>query len=230
MLRRQIDANRFITLAPDQADYYQEQPDGTYLLQIVEPDGSLAPPPKAEEVAGLKSALAKAKGERDDTRNQLREVRAALAADNAPAAYRAVLEKRLEELIAREATNKAEYEKARAALAAEWEPKIAEADAKIAKSRAEHDGHLLDHTLEKTIHAQRGAVALLAPKLARYVKVIRDENGEHPRVAAFDTDGTLRTNPQTGELISVDQVLAELRAFDPALAVCFESSNGNGAH
>ena len=64
------------------------------------------------------------------------------------------------------------------------------------------------------IHAQRGAVALLAPKLAKYVKVIRDEDGKNPRVAAFDTDGTLRTNPATGELVTVDQVLAN---FAPSI-------------
>lgn len=141
-LKRIVTADRFITLRPHQAESYVEQADGTYLLEIEEPDGTLAPPPpKAEEVAGLKSALAKAKAERDDTRNQLREVNAALAADDSPAAYRAVLEKRQADLIAREATNQVEYEKARAALAAEYEPKLAERDTKIAESHAEYDDH-----------------------------------------------------------------------------------------
>ena len=48
--------------------------------------------------------------------------------------------------------------------------KFAEIDTKIAKAHAAYDDHLLDHTIEKTIHAQRGAVALLAPKLAKFRK------------------------------------------------------------
>ena len=50
-LKRIVTADRFITLRPHQAESYVEQADGTYLLEIEEPDGTLAPPPpKAKEL------------------------------------------------------------------------------------------------------------------------------------------------------------------------------------
>ena len=233
-LKRIITAQRFISLRPHHAEQYIEQPDGTYKLDLVEADGTPSPPPpKPEEVAGLKSALQKIKAERDDLRGLKRQLRDAKAADDPDTAHIAVLEKRIEEVEARIAATDADFKQRQADQDAHYTMKFAEIDTKIAKAHAAYDDHLLDHTIEKTIHAQRGAVALLAPKLAKFLKVIRDQDGENPRVAAFDEDGTLRTNPATGELVTVDQVLAELRAFDASLAVCFDGNgngNGNGGH
>jgi hypothetical protein len=229
-LKRIITASRFISLRPHDAEEYVEQPDGTYKLDLVEADGTPAPlPPPPEEVDALKSAHEKTKREVRELKEQIAAARAAAkAGDNA--AIIAERQKRIGEIEERIAATDADFKQKQADQDAHYTIKFAEANTKIAKAHAEYDGHLLDHTLEKVIHAQRGAVALLAPKLARYVKVIRDESGENPRVAAFDENGTLRTNPATGELVTVDQVLQELRAFDPALSVCFESSNGNGPH
>jgi hypothetical protein len=232
MLRRRITADRFVTLPAYQADYYEEQADGTYLLQIIEPDGSLAPPPSAtEDVSGLKSAFEKAKAERDDTRNQLRDVRAALASDDSTGAYRALLEKRLADLTAREATNQAEHEAARAALAAVWEPKIAECDAKLQSELSKADDLILSRELSHTIRAARGIEQFLEPRLRKFCRIQRDEDGNRT-VVVHDDLGNIRTDPTTGQPVSLETALAELKAFDPVLArLAFEPpiSNGNGA-
>ena len=82
-LKRIITAQRFISLRWHHAEQYIEQPDGTYKLDLVEADGTPSPPPpKPEEVAGLKSALQKIEAERDDLRGLKRQLRDAKAADD----------------------------------------------------------------------------------------------------------------------------------------------------
>jgi hypothetical protein len=229
MLRRKIDANRFITLSPSLADDYELQPDGSYLLQIIEQDGTLAPPPPApEDVAGLKSALARQKQEGDDARAQLRDIRAALASDDSTSAYKALLEKRLEDLKAREVTGQAAHEQAMRDQSAHYEPLIAEAHAKLEAVWAEGDELVLSRELTTTIRNARGIVAFLEPKMRKFCKAIHDENGENRRVVVFDDDDNLRTNPETGLPVTPEQALEELRAFDPLLAKMAFEPGGNG--
>jgi hypothetical protein len=230
-LKRQISANRFITLESWLAENYVEQPDGTYKLDLVEADGTPSPPPpKPEEVAALKSAHEKTKREVRELKEQIAAERASAKAGD-DAAIIAERQKRIAEIEDRIAETERAGKAALAALAAEYEPKIAERHAKHQAVLAEGDELVLDHTLEKTIHAAGGIATFLLPKLKKFCRVVRDEDdaiGKSRRVAIFDDLGTLRVNAD-GQPVTPAQALEELRVFDPMLAkTCFEPSGGNG--
>lgn len=232
-LQRRISNDRFIVLPASLAEHYVEDGDGGYLLEIVEPDGSLAPPPpKAEEVAGLKSALQKIKAERDDLRGLYRQLRDAKAADDPDTAHIAVLEQRIAEIEARIAANDADFKQKQADQDAHYTVKLAVANERHQKVLAEGDEVVLDHTLERTIRDARGISTFLLPKLKKFCRVVRAEDdaiGDSRVVGVFDDLGNLRVNAD-GKPVTPAQALEELRAFDPILAkTCFEpGGNGNG--
>ena len=210
--------------------HYRRGEDGeTWILEVEDDDGGLVVPPPIsteppEDVGPLKRAFEAAKAERDDTRKQLRDVRAALASDDATTAFRATLEARQEELTAREATNQAEYERARDALKAEWEPKIAERVGKLQAVLAQGDEAVLENTLINTIRDARGIVTFLEPKMRKFCKVVCDEDGNRT-VVVHDDDGNIRVG------VTPQQALEELKIFDPLLRrMAFDDGgNGNGA-
>ena len=230
-MKRRISAREFFKLSDSVRADYAEMADGSgYELQLVGPDGQ---PEPVEDTPGLKSAFEKAKEERDRHRELLRQVREANAAEKPDPALIKVLEQQLADSEARSAAYDAEKKAELDDMHAHYKVQFAVLDERRNKALTEGDEAVLGHELVKAIVAARGIVTFLEPKLRKFCRVIRDEAdeiGTTRRVAVFDDDGNMRINPTTGQPITVETALLELKTFDPTLArFAFEQpDNGNG--
>jgi len=228
-LRRRISVDDFTELPAGLAEHYMPTPDGSYALMVFADDGSVRPIEPPEDIAPLKSAFEKTKGEPARLRSQI----AAVLADNAsvvPHAQAEVLERRLAELDAGVAAGQRQFDKAMADLAAEYEPRCAEADKRLEAIESRTDALVLDFELAKTIRAAGGVVEFLGPKLEKFCKVERDAETGERRVVVVDQNGVRRDDPVTRQPVTAAVALEELRLFDARLSPAFTNGNGNGAH
>jgi hypothetical protein len=224
-LRRRISSDEFTELPAHQAEDYAEQDGGDYALMVIGDDGNPTPIEPTEDVSGLKSAHEKNKGELPRLKERVRDERAALASGDA-AAVRKLRQKQLEESEQRLAQIAIDRQAALNAKDAEYTPKFAELGVKLEASLAEGDKLVLDYELANVIRAAGGVVELLAPKLERFCRVVRDPETGARRVGVFTDDGIERIDPATGLPVTPATALAELRLFDPRLAPAF---NNNGS-
>lgn len=211
------DAEHAALDASRQADYVR---DGHGWRLDVEP----------EDTTGLKNAFAATKAENARLREELAAAiadREAGSGDNTASIE--LLEKRLAEIEARVAAQQADFEATTAAREAEQIKALAERTAEIEKHECKSDTAVLDYEVDREIRAAHGYPELLADRVKRLVKVVRDENARHGRVVvAVDDAGEIMLDP-TGAPLTLARTIQELKLFDPALAVAFEpSGNGNG--
>jgi hypothetical protein len=222
-VKKRITADEFIKLAADRADDYEEQPDGTYLLQIIGADGQLEQP---EDVSGLKSAYEKSKEELARLKEQQREERAARASGD-DGSLLELRQKQLADSEARIAQIAINGQAALDAMDAKCAPLVAEADAKLKASRAGYDKIFLDHGLYSVIRDAGGAPELLQGKLEKCCRVEHDAETDEARIVVVDDNGVRRDDPVTGQPISAAHALEEFRLFDPRLQAAFKNGNGN---
>jgi hypothetical protein len=221
-LKGRIDANEYAKLRDDLVSEYVSDGGESYVLQIEGRDGQLEPPP--ENVGPLKSAFEKLKVERDRTKEEL----AARRSDRPDDATRELLETRLAETERRLAQIPIDGQAKTDAMNAEYEPKIAEADAKLKAARSDYDKIFLDHGLHSVIRGAGGAPELLQGKLEKFCRVEHDSETDEARIVVVDEDGIRRDDPVTGQPISAAHALEELRLFDPQLEAAFTNGNGHG--
>jgi hypothetical protein len=208
--------------ADRQADYEREGDNG-YVLAVIDEAGERVKPP--EDAGPLKRAYEATKRERDQTREELAAIRADKDSGGSKARIE-LLTRRDEELTARLEQAEAEHKKAMADLDAHYQPLFAEQGVKLEASLAEADKLVLDYELANVIRDAGGVVELLAPKLERFCRVVRDPETGERRVAVFTDDNIERIDPATGLPVTPATALAELKIFDPRLAPAF---NNNGS-
>lgn len=102
----------------------------------------------------------------------------------------------------------------------------AEADTKVTKMQKSLDRHLIGDQARAALAKHKGSPELLMPIVASKVKVVPE--GEEYVVRVVDTDGTVRYDAKTGNLMTIEGLVSELKA-SPEYARAFESESKGGS-
>lgn len=227
-MRWRISEEDFAALNADRQADYEREDDGGYVTVVIEPDGSRAIAP--ESTAGLLSAFEKGKAEVA----RLKQSRDAVRSDSTNSETRTQLEllqARYDEIEAgEEETSKAidawggaEMEK----LRQEFEPKLAEAAAKLAEVRGRLGDILITDQIHRASKAAGGIPQLLEPHLRKRMRVDFDDAGD-PQIVVTNSDGEPWLD-ERGEPVTVTRLVEELRLFGgPAFARAFDDPDRNG--
>lgn len=202
-------------------DEYEATDDGQYRLKIL---SKYVPADEVEDVTGLKSALHK---ERENARNASRTIRE-LQEKFGDIDPEEVIRLREEA----EAHQQAELEKK-----GQWETLAAQQNEKQQKElakRDEREQRLLKVLREKIVDAEvnsalnelKGNSNLLRPHVAKYVKMVEDDNGNFSNQVVDDA-GNPRVNGD-GKFFTVKELVSEMRDQE-TFAPAFEADVKSGA-
>lgn len=99
-------------------------------------------------------------------------------------------------------------------------------DAAAAALRAQLDNELVTNAITGSIGKAKGSIDLLLPHLRNAVKLIDEDGVLAARVV--DAKGTPRIDTKTGDFLSIDQLLEEMKNTD-TFAPCFEGTRASGS-
>lgn len=200
--------------------YYKQGQDGKFVL-----DAELPTSAGSEDVANLKTALAKEREDRRKAREDLEKFRDQngnlLDAERAKAA---LLE-----------TQKAEEEKAKAAgkweelkqqMAEKHKSELKKLEDTTAKTHRMLEKLVVDEAATRAISAAGGKVKVLAPLIRQHLKMV-EEDGE-PRAVVVDAKGDPRIGDAKGNPMTIEQLVEEFKN-DPDYGANFQSSGATGS-
>ncbi len=193
---------------------YSEK-DGKFVLSV---DGL----PEIEDVSGVKSALEKERAERKKYEKKVKQWEALGKSDEE---IRELLDaqKSVEEDRAKKA---GEWDKLKAQMNADHDKKLGEKDSEITKRTSALEKYLIESAATSAIAAAKGVPALLLPHVMKHMKVV-EEDGDFKAVVT-NAKGEPRVDGK-GEPLTVDALIAEMKADVNVFGRAFESSGSTGS-
>lgn len=177
--------------------------------------------PEPENVDGLKTALAKERKAAADAAKMAKKYEG-LGLTAEEIAELVEEKKKTDEDKAKKA---GEWDKLRAQMNAEHEKKLSEKDSEITKRTSALEKYLIESAATSAIAAAKGVPALLLPHVMKHMKVV-EEDGDFKAVVT-NAKGEPRVDGK-GEPLTIDALIAEMKADVDVFGRAFESSGQSG--
>lgn len=173
-----------------------------------------------EDTSGLKSALEKERQERKSSKEALARFK-----DIDPEKY-FEMATALEKIETDRLAKKGDYEKMLGQVTDKHKTELEARDKESGRLRSALEKNLIDAEATRAIAGAKGAPELLLPHVRQHVKVVEEDGEFVARVVG--KDGTPRIGGADGSLMTIEQLVAEMRNSD-IYGRAFEGTGASGS-